>query len=207
MVYTYTSQISINILGTENFHRKLPATGLISAQPCFYTTVISSDAAGLCTEITSWYVINRLLLSSQLTRCCLQKVEYQRDSQVLQVFLVNWVHSSSAVKVQIQIQKGKYTVYGRHLQANVGQCRNGYDEPQRISFAVIITITQGLTRRTHWSASYWKRKEERKKETKKQSRWKLKGRALHWPNFFGSYPGAIISESTVLLVQVNFNQV
>ena len=43
----------------------------------------------------------------------------------------------------------KYTVYGRHLQANVGQCRNGDDEPQTISFAVIITITQGLTKGTH----------------------------------------------------------
>ena len=32
----------------------------------------------------------------------------------------------------------KYTVYGRHLQANVGHCRNGDDEPQRISFAVIM---------------------------------------------------------------------
>ncbi len=41
----------------------------------------------------------------------------------------------------------KYTVYGRHLQANVGQCRNGDDELLRISFAVTITITQGLTQR------------------------------------------------------------
>ena len=38
----------------------------------------------------------------------------------------------------------KYTAYGRHLRANVGQCRNGDDEPQRISFVAIITIAQGL---------------------------------------------------------------
>ncbi len=36
----------------------------------------------------------------------------------------------------------KYTVYGRLLQANVGECRNGDDDPQRISCAVIITISQ-----------------------------------------------------------------
>ncbi len=29
-VYTYTTQISINILGTQNFHRKPPAAGRCS---------------------------------------------------------------------------------------------------------------------------------------------------------------------------------
>ncbi len=49
----------------------------------------------------------------------------------------------------------KYTVYCRHLQANVGQCINRYDELQRNSFAVIITITQGLTWWTHWTANWF----------------------------------------------------
>ena len=58
----------------------------------------------------------------------------------------------------------KYTAYGRHLQANVGQCRNGDSEPQAISYAVIITahiflkvICVDVLKET---------KKERKKETK-----------------------------------------
>ena len=33
---------------------------------------------------------------------------------------------------------------GRHLQANLGQCRNGDDEPHGISFADIITAHKVL---------------------------------------------------------------
>ncbi len=61
----------------------------------------------------------------------------------------------------------KYTVYGRHLQANVGQCRNGDNEPQRISFAVIIFVGVLKERKKE-------RNKETKKETKKQSPVKLK---------------------------------
>ncbi len=48
-VYTYTTQISINILGTENFHRKPPVAGLLKiettlhivTQPLYWPYVIS----------------------------------------------------------------------------------------------------------------------------------------------------------------------
>ncbi len=48
------------------------------------------------------------------------------------------------------------------MQANAGQCRNGDD--------------------VHSSKAMVGALKQRKKESKKQTRCKLKGRALHWPN-------------------------